>query len=437
MLDTVPEVLPSCLENYCSKFDDVFQNTAQRRHFRTYFGGLLSECHRKNIMAIAESTVGCDYVNLHHFLHNAPWDADELNDRRIEVAWQHKNTRPSVGYRLTIDDSGHRKSGSHTDGVAYQYIGQIGKVDNGIVTVTSHACDDKRCVPLDLAQYFPASCLPKGKEDEQFRTKTQLAIELIDKCLLRDLKPGRITADSFYGNNIKFLQALEERKLEYVVALRGSRNVYVELSGDTRREKHRLDEVAKTITAEQLTKVVLPLDKPREVWVATFLVHFPKLTGTRKVAIQMDAPSFAEAKEVDYILTNAPQEVATATWIAKEYSSRNWIEVFYRETKGWLGLTEYQVRSKGTIYRHWMIVFLAFSFITRERLTGGLRAQWSNLPLNTFGETWRVFRHALEFHVLNWLKDNIYVFAEHRHNHGFKCRPLEKGRSGQTQLIVA
>ncbi len=437
MLDTVPEVLPNCLENYCSKFDDIFQNTAQRGHFRTYVGGLLSECHRKNIMAIAESTVGCDYVNLHHFLHNAPWDADKLNDRRIEIAWQHRNTRPQVGYRFTIDDSGHRKSGSHTDGVAYQYIGQIGKVDNGIVTVTSHACDGKRCVPLDLAQYFPASCFPKGKEDEQFKTKPQLAIELIDKCLQRDLKPGRITADSFYGNNVKFLQALEERKLEYVVALRGCRNVYVELPGDTRREKHRLDEVAKTIAAEQLTKVVLPLDEPREVWVATFLVHFPKLTGTRKLAIQMDAPSFAEAKEVDYILTNAPQEVATATWIATEYSSRNWIEVFYRETKGWLGLTEYQVRSKGTIYRHWMIVFLAFSFITRERLTGGLRARWSSRPLHTFGETWRVFRHALEFHVLNWLKDNIYIFVEHRHKHGFKCEPSSKARFGQTQLITA
>ena len=190
MLDTVPEALPKCLENYFRKFDDILENTAQRKHFRDYTAGLLSEIHRKNITTIAESTVGCDYVNLHHFLHNAPWDADRLNDRRIEIAWQHKNTRPQVGYRLIIDDSGHRKSGSSTDGVARQYIGQFGKVDNGAVVVTSHACDTRRCVPLDLAQYFPASCLPKGKEDENFRTKIQLAIELIDRCIGLDLKPG-------------------------------------------------------------------------------------------------------------------------------------------------------------------------------------------------------------------------------------------------------
>ena len=437
MLDTVPEALPNCLENYCSKFDDIFQNSAQRKHFRTYFAGVLSENHRKNIQSIAESTVGCEYVNLHHFLHNDPWDPDALNDRRIDVVWQHRNTRPQVGFGLIIDDSGHRKSGSETDGVSYQYIGQLGKVDNGIVTVTSHASDGKRCVPLDLAQYIPASCFPKGKEDEQFKTKIQLAIELIDKCLKRDLKPGRVTADRFYGNNVKFLQALEERKLEYVVALKGCRNVYVELPGDHRREKRRLDEVAKTIAAEQLTKIVLPLDEPREVWVAIFSIHFPKLTGSRTVAIQMDAPSFAEAKEVDYLLTNIPKETATISMIALEYSNRNWIEVFYRETKGWLGLTEYQVRSKGTIYRHWMIVFLAFSFIARERLTGGLRARWSSRPLQTFGETWRVFRHAVEFHLLNWLKDNIYIFVEHRLKHGFKCEPQSKAYPTRIQLRSA
>ena len=434
MLDTVPEALPTSLENYCLKFDDIFENTAQRKHFREYTAGLLSEIHRKNIMAIAESTVECGYVNLHHFLHNSPWDADRLNDRRIEVAWQNRKTRPAVGYRLIIDDSGHRKSGADTDGVARQYIGQIGKVDNGAVVVTSHACDAKRCLPLDLAQYFPASCLPKGKEDENFKTKPTMAIELIDKCLARDLKPGRVVADSFYGDNTKFLQALEERNLEYVVALKGARNVYIELPGDKRREKHRLDEVVKTITAEQLTKVTLPLEEPRDVWVVTFNIHFPKLIGTRILAIQLNAPTVEEATEVDYFLTNGPEERAIAAWIAIEYSSRNWIEVFYRETKGWLGMAEYQVRSKRTIYRHWMLVFLAFSFITRERLIGGLRAQWSDKPLRTFGDTWRAFRHALDFYLLYWLKDNILVFVQHRLRHGFKCEPSRGRRSYSNRL---
>jgi SRSO17 transposase len=144
MLDTVPEALPNCLENYCSKFDDIFQNSAQRKHFMASFAGLFSECHRKNLQAIAESTVGCEYVNLHDFLHNAPWDAAALDDRRLDVVWQHRNTRPQVGFELILNDSGHRKSGSETNGVSYQYIGQLRKVDNGIVTATSHACNAYR-----------------------------------------------------------------------------------------------------------------------------------------------------------------------------------------------------------------------------------------------------------------------------------------------------
>jgi hypothetical protein len=288
------------------------------------------------------------------------------------------------------------------------------------VAVTSHAVDELRGIPLDIAQYFPASAFEKGKEDEGFKTKPALALSLIDSCLRRDLKPGRVLVDSFYGNSGPFLIALEERQLEYVAALKGSRSVYVELPGDTRREKHRLDNVAKTLTAEQLTKVTLTLDKPRDVWIARFLVHFPKLEGTRVVVIQLNAPTFDEATDIDYLITNADSTKATASWIAKEYSTRNWIEVFYRETKGWLGLTEYQVRSKATVYRHWIIVFLAVTFIAQQRLTGGFGAKWSSKPLHTFAETLRAFRHATECYVLSWLESNIQVFVAHRASLGLK-----------------
>ncbi len=47
----------------------------------------------------------------------------------------------------------------------------------------------------------------------------------------------------------------------------------------------------------------------------------------------------------------------------KNYSQRNWVEVFYREAKGWLGLKEYQVRGERSLYRHWILVFCAYSFI--------------------------------------------------------------------------
>ena len=61
----------------------------------------------------------------------------------------------------------------------------------------------------------------------------------------------------------------------------------------------------------------------------------------------MNASSLEKATEVDYFITNVVEaDTVTASWIVRTYTERNWVEVFYREAKGWLGLREYQVRDK-------------------------------------------------------------------------------------------
>jgi len=97
--------------------------------------------------------------------------------------------------------SGHRKSGNFTDGVGRQYIGEIGKTDNGIVTVTTHLYDGVRSLPLDIALYQHADSLENGKEDENFLTKPELALSLIEKTLKRKYYPGLVLIDGGYGNN--------------------------------------------------------------------------------------------------------------------------------------------------------------------------------------------------------------------------------------------
>jgi hypothetical protein len=376
--------------------------------------------HRKNIAAIAGSTVNCSYLNLHHFLRNSPWKPDEINDRRIDLIWQNRKTRPKVGFDFILDDSGHRKRGEETEGVGRQYIGQIGKVDNGVVAVSSHVFDGLRGYPLDIAQYLPPSTFEKGKEDPRFRTKPQLALELIDKCRERNLLPGLVLMDSGYGNGSEFLKEIESRGLKYVAALRKNRTVFAQLPGETSRLKHVLEEIAKSLSEDQYTKVTLPLEEPRDVWVVVLQVHFPKLGGTRVFAIQLNAPRFSEATDIDYFITNEAAEIATPAWIAESYSRRNWIEVFYREAKGWLGMTEYQVRDMETIRRHWILIFTAFTFIALQRFNGGFRARWSLKPLNSWADTFRTFRHAIECQLIRWTKDNTQVFAAHRAKQGLK-----------------
>ena len=99
-------------------------------------------------------------------------------------------------------------------GVGRQYLGEIGKTDNGIVMVTTHLYDGKKSLPLDVELYQPASSLPHGKEDEEFLKKPALGIELIDRSLNRGYRPGIVLIDAGYGNNTTFLTELEERKLK-------------------------------------------------------------------------------------------------------------------------------------------------------------------------------------------------------------------------------
>ena len=372
MKETTPAAMPPCFERWCQRFDDVFTHKAQKREFRHYLGGLLGESERKNLFQIAENAVGVTYHRLHHFLTEAPWCSSKVNERRLERMNKCSQTRISRGFSLIIDDSGHRKSGNFTDGVGRQYIGEVGKTDNGIVVVTTHLYDGRKSLPLDIELYQHADSLPEGKKDPEFEKKPELAIKLIDLTLQRGYQPGIVIVDAGYGNNTSFLLELEKRQLKYLGGLAKNRKVTIN-DQENIPQVIRLDELASTLSRETFTSVQLNLNKPKTLWVATKEVEISQLLGKRNIAIVMNAPTFSQATDIDYFITNVSSSIVIPQWIVDTYASRNWVEVFYREAKGWLGLKEYQVRDKRSLIRHFILVFCAYTFILWHQLTGGLR----------------------------------------------------------------
>jgi SRSO17 transposase len=417
MRETISTAMPPCFDRWCKRFDDIFNTKAQRKEFRHYLGGLLGESERKNLSQMAEDTVDISYHSLRHFLVRASWGEQQINDRRLEVMKSCRQTKPSTGFSLIIDDSGHRKSGNFTDGVGRQYIGEIGKTDNGIVVVTSHLYDGTKSLPLDIELYQHANSLPEGKKDQNFLKKPEIALNLIDRTLKRKYRPGIIIIDSGYGNNTSFLKELESRKLKYLGGIAKNRKVTIKKEGFT--TPIRIDELAKSLPKEAFTEIDLILDKPKKVWVKTLEVEISRLKGIKSVAIVMNASTFDEATDVDYFITNVDSNKVTPQWVVETYSQRNWVEVFYREAKGWLGLKEYQVRHKRSLLRHFILVFCAYSFILWHKLTGGLRRRWGNKPLKTFPEALEAFRTAISYRFHNWLKDNADVFALYKASFGY------------------
>ena len=131
----------------------------------------------------------------------------------------------------------------------------------------------------------------------------------------------------------------------------------------------------------------------------------------------MNASSMEKATEVDYFITNVVEaDTVTASWIVRTYTEGNWVEVFHREAKGWLGLREYQVRDKRSLLRHFILVFCAYTFILWHQLTGGLQRRWANRPLNTFVEALealRMLKIAARVSRVSYPRDSTYSILPH------------------------
>ncbi len=113
---------------------------------------------------------------------------------------------------LVIDDTGDRKDGTATAHVGRQYLGSVGKTDNGIVAVTSLWADARCYWPVHVVPYTPASRLAAGKRDPGFRTKPQLAAELVAAAQQAKIPFRAMVADCFYGDNTGFVEALAPRR---------------------------------------------------------------------------------------------------------------------------------------------------------------------------------------------------------------------------------
>ncbi len=131
-----------------------------------------------------------------------------------------------------------------TAGVGRQYIGEIGKTDNGNVVVTTHLYDGKKSLPLDIELYQHAQSLPLGKKDPKFKKKPTIALDLINRSLDKGYRPGIVLIDSSYGNNTSFLQELENKKLKYIGGIAKNRKILVKTKSQE-LEEIRLDEYAK------------------------------------------------------------------------------------------------------------------------------------------------------------------------------------------------
>ncbi|MCL7382427.1 transposase [Streptomyces sp. 35G-GA-8] len=123
------------------------------------------------------------------------------------------------------DDSGDRKDGKATAHIGRQWLGRLGKTDNGIVTVTTCWADENLYYPLHAVPYSPADHLPTGK-DPGLRTKLQIAGELARTAKAEGVTFRAVAADCAYGDQDGFRRQLDAAGLPFVMALKPSHGTW-------------------------------------------------------------------------------------------------------------------------------------------------------------------------------------------------------------------
>jgi SRSO17 transposase len=141
----------AAIDAFCAQFDDLFARYEERRALRhSLIGLLLPREHNKTLVELATIGAGADRQALHHFLRAAPWQADALNQRRLQLWQAHPVLAPHAGGDLLARETGDPKRGHRIVLAAQQDLGKLGHVANGGVAVTSQRTDGSRQVPLGV-----------------------------------------------------------------------------------------------------------------------------------------------------------------------------------------------------------------------------------------------------------------------------------------------
>jgi SRSO17 transposase len=381
------------LEEYAAGFDGLFASLAQRRGFREYLTGLLLPRERnKTLTALAgaEPVVGAQdpgVQRLQFFLSEAHWDAEQVNARRLELLAADPRTAPHEGGVLVVDDSGDRKDGHATAHVARQYLGSVGKTDNGIVVVSTLWADEQVYYPLHVHAYTPAGRLPAGSNDPGFATKPQIAADLVGRAVAGGVGFAAVVADCFYGpsETDTLIDELARANLPYVLALKPHKGTWAPAEA-----AHTPVEAAQDVGWHSQRrpggwhKVTRRLrDGHAETWWAADarLGSWGPDQPVRLVVVSTD-PATLPKHTTWYLVTNRPHPdspqapesglaPAGLAEVVRCYGLRNWAEQGYKQVKHELGWADFQVRGPTAIHRHYTLVCCAFSFCWQAGLVDG------------------------------------------------------------------
>jgi SRSO17 transposase len=331
------------VDRYCALYQDLFSDVRSREHFTLLHLGLISELARKSLPQLGRA-VGLDQgQSLHHFVTDSPWSVQALRQRRLALLRRALHDRPFI---LCIDETGDRKKGKTTDYVARQYIGNLGKIENGLVSVNAYGVLEGITFPLLFTVFKPQTRLKAG---DRYQTKPQLAIRLIRALKARGFAFRVVLADSLYGESDEFVSALEELGLKFVVAIRENHGVWLGPGARVRWTRWQ--------TFDRLFS-----NGERETRSIRELIYGQR-GKIRYYQITTDPQALPE-DSTWLVMTNLAGEIQKE--VGNVYGLRTWIEYGFKQIKNELGWADFRVTGYAEIERWWELVCSAYLLVSLQ-----------------------------------------------------------------------
>jgi SRSO17 transposase len=371
MTDQDIAALGPAFAGYLKQYRDCFLQTRTAAHFGNYCRGLLSDLPRKSVEPIALAC-GTAVRTLQEFLVTADWQhetAREKLQRRVAEVLDELPDDP-LGTIGVIDETSCAKKGDRTPGVQRQYLGCLGKIDNGIVTVHVGVAKGRFQALVDADLYLPQSwdadrdrCIEAGiPEAVRYRPKWQIAFDQVVRLDRHGLRFDWLVFDEGYGSKVPFLSALSLVGQKFV----GEVPVNFALSTDEGAPVQRADAVLTRADAAQGRRFRLARATTNErVWRAAGYSVWAGGHAYTLVAAINEATG-----EVKYFVTNATD--APVARILSVAFRRATIEHSFRVAKTEAGLAHYEGRQYVGLLRHLILslVVLGFVSIHTDRLRG-------------------------------------------------------------------
>jgi SRSO17 transposase len=414
-----------------------------------YLCGLI-QADKRNIERMEEQVAGTEYFQLQHFVSDSPWDSRPVFDKIAQDADQLLG-----GYStscLLLDECGFTKKGDASAGVARQYNGRLGKVDNCQVAVFGALCCGDQSTLIDTELYLPDCwtsdsdrCAKVGipASEREYHTKPELAWRIVERQRKAGIRFSYVCADGLYGDNFEFCRRLDDSGEKFLVHVHSDQRVFLDepqiavpsASGRGRKPRKpqpdtaviRVDELVKQLSAKAWKRLAIRNTTTGKLWVDAWCRQVwvwnenEKQARRRLLYVRRELDG-----ELKYCLSNLPEDTSLAQLALME-SQRFWIERSFENGKSEVGMADYQVRTWRGWHHHMALVMLAMLFMMKQRII-----YRDDAPLLSC----RDIREMLEYFLPKKSVSEREVMARIKTRHRRRAKAYESKAKRQAEMMA-